>query len=65
MDLKQLNELVLFLFASDSFDFKDPTEVCIASVSDVNEVSLHKGFRWGGSDLESFQEKVDFLEGRV
>lgn len=36
MDLEELDEVVLFLAAADSFDVEDFAEVCVASVGDVD-----------------------------
>lgn len=46
MDLKQLDKMVLLLAAADALEVEDFPEVGVASVRDMNQVGLDKGF-WG------------------
>ena len=46
MKLEELHKVVLILAAADAFEIEDFAEVVVVAVGNVNEVCLHKSFRW-------------------
>ena len=61
---EEVQELRLFRLAK-TLQFHDFAEVGIGLVRDVDQIGLHKGFGWGGANLECFEERVDACHGLV
>lgn len=57
--------MILILAAADAFEFEDFAEVVVVAVGNVDEVCLHKSFRWRRPDLEGFEESFDLEEAAI
>ncbi len=57
--VEELDERRLVLLA-DALEVEHLTEVDVGFVADVDQIGLHESFGRRGSDLERFEERVDF-----
>lgn len=59
MGVEELDESRLVLFAN-TLEVEDLPEIGVGFVADVDQIGLHESFGRRGSDLERFEERVDF-----